>query len=196
MPRITTFTYVSLDGVMQSPARPDEDCRDGFDRGGWAASFGDAVLGHAIGESMSRSGALLLGRRTYEDFYRVWPNRKDNPFTPVLNNTLKYVASRTRQDPLPWMNSRLLCGDAEDAVATLRAEPGDDIVILGSGLLVQSLLRARLIDELMLMVCPIVLGAGRRLFPADAPPSSLHLVDSRTTSKGVLVSRYRTAAAD
>ena len=101
MPRITTFTYVSLDGVMQSPARPDEDCRDGFDRGGWAASFGDAVLGHAIGEGTARSGALLLGRRTYEDFYQVWPNRKDNPSTPVLNNTLKYVASRTRQDPLP-----------------------------------------------------------------------------------------------
>src|SRR5690242_8981342 len=138
MPRITTFTYLSLDGVMQSPARHDEDCRNGFDRGGWAANFGDSVLGEAIGESMARSGALLLGRRTYEDFYRVWPNRKDNPFTPVLNNTLKYVASRTLEEPLPWVNSRLLQGDAEDAVASLRGQPGEDIVILGSGLLVQS----------------------------------------------------------
>src|SRR5690349_25030231 len=111
---------------------------------------------------MANTGALLLGRKTYEDFYRVWPSRTDSPFTPVLNNSLKYVASRTLDDPLPWMNPKLLRGDAEDAVATLRAQPGKDIVILGSGALVQSLLRCNLVDELMLTIHPIVLGSGRR----------------------------------
>ena len=195
MPRITAFIHLTLDGVMQSPARPDEDCRDGFQHGGWAAAAAsDPVMAEAIGESMARTGALLLGRRTYEDFYEVWPNRKDNPFTAVLNNSTKYVASRTLQEPLPWMNSRLLRGDAENSVARLRAEPGKDIVILGSGVLVRSLLRAGLIDELMLITHPIVLGRGRRLFDGDGTGRKLQLIDCRATSKSALITRYRTEA--
>jgi dihydrofolate reductase len=197
MARIVAFVHLTLDGVMQAPARPDEDCRGGFEHGGWAGPYADdPVLGQAVGESMSRTGALLLGRRTYEDFYQVWPNRKDgNPFTPVLNNALKYVASRTRQEPLPWMNSKLLAGSAEEHVANLRRQPGKDIVILGSGMLVQSLLRAGLIDELMLTISPILLGSGRRLFADQSPAHTLRLVESRTTTKGVLVTRYQPVQA-
>jgi dihydrofolate reductase len=195
MTRIVAYEHLTLDGVMQSPARPDEDCRDGFEHGGWAAPYSDPVLMQAVGESMSATGALLLGRRTYEDFYRVWPNRKDNPFTPVLNESLKYVASRTLHEPLPWMNSKLLSGDAEAHVASLRQQSGKDIVILGSGRLVQSLLRAHLVDELMLTINPVLVGGGRRLFADIGVSSLLRLTDSRTTTKGVIVARYQPAQA-
>lgn len=197
MARIVVFVHLTLDGVMQAPARPDEDCRDGFEHGGWAGPYADdPVIGQVVGESMSRTGALLFGRRTYEDFYQVWPNRKDgNPFTPVLNNSLKYVASRTLQEPLPWMNSKLLAGSAERHVASLRQQPGEDIVILGSGTLIRSLLHADLIDELMLTISPILLGSGRRLFADDGPAHTLRLVESRTTTKGVLVTRYQAVRA-
>src|SRR5881275_575675 len=191
MSRIVAFIHLTLDGVMQAPGRADEDQRDNFPYGGWAGKYNDAEQMKAVGESMANTGALLLGRRTYEDFYQVWPKRTDNPFTPVLNNTLKYVASRTLKEPLPWMNSKLLPGDAEDSVARLRKEPGKDIVILGSGVLVQSLLRRNLVDELMLTINPLVLGTGRRLFPEGGPSATLRLVDSKTTSNGVVITRYQ-----
>lgn len=193
MSRITAFIHLTLDGVMQGPARPDEDRRGGFDRGGWAAQYNDPDQAKVVAKSMSNTGALLLGRRTYEDFYQVWPKRTDSPFTPVLNNTLKYVASRTLKEPLPWMNSKLLTGNAEDAVTELRQQPGKDIVILGSGVLVQSLLRQNLIDELMLTIHPIVLGSGRRLFPEGAARATFRLVNSTTTSKGVVIVNYQAA---
>src|SRR5947208_770821 len=191
MTRVIAFIHLSLDGVMQAPGRPDEDRRGGFERGGWAAPYNDDVMAKAVGESMGNTGALLLGRRTYEDFYQVWPSRTDNPFTPILNNTLKYVASRTLQQPLPWMNSKLLAGNAEESVAKLRKQQGKDIVILGSGVLVQSLLRSNLVDELMLTINPLVLGSGRRLFPEGGPSATLRLVDSKTTSSGVVIARYQ-----
>ena len=191
MSRVVAFIHLTLDGVMQAPGRPDEDRRGRFEHGGWAGAYNDGVMAKAVGESMGNTGALLLGRRTYEDFYQVWPKRTDNPFTPVLNNTLKYVASRTLKEPLPWMNSKLLAGDAEDSVARLRKEPGKDIVILGSGMLVQSLLRRNLVDELMLTINPLVLGTGRRLFGEGGPSATLRLVDSKTTSTGVVIARYQ-----
>lgn len=193
MPRIIAFIHLTLDGVMQAPARPDEDTRGGFRRGGWANGYDDPVMARAVGESMGTTGAILLGRRTYEDFYNVWPKRTDNPFTPVLNNTLKYVASRTLTEPLPWMNSKLLRGSAEDSAATLREQPGKDIVILGSGELVQSLLRRNLVDELMLTIHPIVLGSGRRLFADDGTFTKLKLEQATPTTKGVVITRYRPA---
>jgi dihydrofolate reductase len=191
MPRIIAFIHLTLDGVMQAPARPDEDTRDGFRRGGWANGHDDPVMAQAVGESMGTTGAILLGRRTYEDFHNVWPKRTDNPFAPILNNALKYVASRTLAEPLPWMNSRLLPGNAEDSVAALRDEPGKDIIILGSGTLVQSLLRRKLIDELMLMIHPVVLGSGRRLFAEDGTFAKLVLEQATPTTKGVVITRYR-----
>jgi len=193
MSRITAFIHLTLDGVMQAPGRPDEDCRDGFEQGGWAMHYNDADQGKAVGQSMANTGAILLGRRTYEDFHRVWPKRTESPFSAILNNTLKYVASRSLKEPLPWMNSRLLAGNAEDTVAELRQQAGKDIVILGSGMLVQSLLRHNLIDELMLTIHPIVLGSGRRLFPDGGARAALRLVDSTATSKGVIIARYQPA---
>src|SRR5512146_2463435 len=140
MGKITVFNSVTRDGVMQTPARPDEDVRGGFQYGGWAVPYNDPVMASVAAEGMSRRGALLLGRRTYEDFYSVWPNRTDNPFTEVLNNTQKYVASTTLDEPLPWQNSTLLKGDVPGAVERLRRDMDGDITILGSGELIQALM--------------------------------------------------------
>jgi dihydrofolate reductase len=192
MRKIIAFESLSLDGVMQAPGRADEDMRGGFPRGGWAAPYADAVMGRAAAESGASTGAIVLGRRTYEDFYSVWPSRKDNPYTEVLNNTLKYVASTTLKEPLPWMNSKLLEGDAAEAVARLKQEPGKDMVVLGSGVLVESLMRSDLIDEYVLLIHPLVLGSGRRLFN-QGHPTALRLVDSKTTTKGVVIATYRPA---
>jgi len=194
MSRITAFIHLTLDGVMQAPGRPDEDRRDGFEHGGWASSYSDPEQQKAVGASMANTGAILLGRRTYEDFFKVWPKRTDNPFSTILNNTLKYVASCTLKEPLPWMNSRLLAGNAEHAVGKLRKHDGKDIVILGSGVLVQSLLRANLIDQLMLTIHPLVLGSGHRLFPDGGAPATLRLIDTKATSKGVVMATYQPAA--
>jgi len=190
MGKVVLYVSVSLDGVMQGPGRPNEDRRGGFTHGGWGIPYADPVLMNVAGSSMSSTGALLLGRRTYEDFYAVWPNRpKPNPFTDVLNNTRKYVASRTLREPLPWMNSTLLAGDAESHVARLKTGP-EDLVILGSGELARSLMRCRLIDSYILLIHPLVLGAGRRLFGDAGPRTALRLVDSKTSTTGVVVGIY------
>lgn len=190
MRTVTVTEHLTLDGVMQAPGRPDEDTRGGFEHGGWAIPGNDEVMARVMGEGMARGGSLLLGRRTYEDFYGFWPHQKDNPFTDVLNDIEKFVASRTLTEPLSWNNSTLLEGDAADAVKELKEEPGEDIGVLGSGELVQSLIRHQLVDEYLLMIHPLVLGSGRRLFP-DGVHSSLRLVDSVTTTTGVVIATYR-----
>ena len=192
MRRVIVFNSLTLDGVMQGPGRADEDVRGGFTHGGWALPYADEVMGRAAAESGATTGAILLGRRTYEDFYSVWPKRKDNPYTEVLNNTLKYVASNTLTEPLPWMNSKLLQGDAAEAVGKLKKEPGKDMVVLGSGVLVESLMRSDLVDEYILLIHPLVLGSGRRMFN-DGHATPLRLVDSKTTTKGVVIATYRPA---
>ena len=194
MPKIVVFEILSLDGVMQAPGRPDEDVRGGFAHGGWAIPYADPAMGKVIAESMATTGALLFGRRTYEDFYAVWPHRTDNPFTEVLNNTPKYVASTTLKEPLPWSNSTLLKGDAAEAVAELKAQPGKDIVVLGSGALLQSLMRRNLIDQYVLQIHPLVLGSGSRLFN-DGLFATLRLVGTTTTTTGVVIATYQPAAA-
>jgi dihydrofolate reductase len=191
MRKLTVTNNLSLDGVMQGPGRPDEDTRGGFDRGGWALPYNDEVMGRVMGEGMAQTGALLLGRRTYEDFAGYWPHQKDNPFTDVLDNIQKYVASTTLTQPLPWKNSTLLQGDAADAVASLKEQPGPDIAILGSGELIQSLRSRNLIDEYVLLIHPLLLGSGRRLFPDGAPPSELRLTNSVTTTTGVVIATYQ-----
>ncbi len=140
--------------------------RGGFDRGGWAAKrASDQVAGQVMGEAMARQGAMILGRRTYEDFARVWPARSDNPYTDVLSNAQKYVACRTLREPLPWQNSTLLSGDGVDAVARLKSSTEGVLSILGSGELVASLGRRNLIDEYVLLIHLVVLGQGRRPLP-------------------------------
>jgi dihydrofolate reductase len=193
MRKIIAFESLSLDGVMQAPGRADEDGRGGFAQGGWAIPYADEAMGRAAAESWATTGAILLGRRTYEDFYSVWPARTDNPYTEVLNNTLKYVASTTLKEPLPWMNSKLLEGDAASAVAKLKEEPGKDIVVLGSGGLIESLRRSNLIDQYVLLIHPLVLGSGRRLFN-DGSAAPVRLVDMKTTTKGVVIATYQPEA--
>jgi dihydrofolate reductase len=185
MRKVSVTISLSLDGVMQAPGRPDEDTRGGFQRGGWAGPYNDPVMGRVMGEGMAQTGALLLGRRTYEDFAGYWPHQKDNPFTEVLDNIRKYVASRTLTEPLPWKNSTLLQGDAADALAAIKEEPGPDIAILGSGELIQSLRRTNL------LIHPLVLGSGRRLFPDGGPSSELRLASSVTTTTGVVIATYQ-----
>ena len=187
MSKVVVFMNLTLDGVMQAPGRPDEDPRGGFEHGGWAMPY--ATM-EAAEESKAYTGALLLGRRTYEDFYTVWPNRTDNPFTEVLNNTQKYVVSTTLEEPLPWSNSTLLKGDAAEAVARLKEEQGKDFVVLGSGELVQSLMRRNLVDEYMLLIHPLVLGSGRRLFTDGGAFAALRLVATKTTTTGVVIATY------
>lgn len=195
MRKLVVVESLTLDGVMQAPGRPDEDTRDGFAYGGWAAPYSDEVMLREMGKGMGRN-ELLFGRRTYEDFYAVWPNQAEpNPFTDVLNKTQKYVASTTLSEPLPWVNSTLLAGDAASTVAKLKAQPGDDIAVLGSGELVGSLMQHNLIDEYTLLIHPLVLGSGRRLFPDGSPLANLRLSHSVTTTTGVVITTYQPAVS-
>ena len=194
MGRIVTFTHVTLDGVMQAPGRPDEDTRSVFGFGGWEVRYGDEVMMGVAAEGMTAASALLLGRRTFEDFAAFWPKQpQPNPFTDVLNRAQKYVASRTLSDPLPWENSTLLRGDAGDAVAELKARSDKDLVVLGSGDLIQTLMRRELIDQYIVLIHPLVLGTGRRLFADGRPPATLLLVDTKITTTGVIIATYRPA---
>jgi dihydrofolate reductase len=193
MRKLIVNMSLTLDGIVQAPGRPDEDLRGGFEHGGWALPYFDPIMGPPAEEGMAQTPALLLGRRTYEDFYSVWPNRTDNPFTEVLNKALKYVASTTLKEPLPWINSTLLKGDAAATVAALKGQLGQDLVVLGSGELVQSLMRYNLVDEYVLSIHPLVLGSGRRLFPEGSPFAALRLVDTKTTTTGVVMATYRPA---
>jgi dihydrofolate reductase len=190
MRKVVVFTSLTLDGVMQAPGRPDEDTRGGFEHGGWALPYNDEVMGKVLADNMAGAGPLVLGRRTYEDFYGFWPKQTGNPFTEVLDSTRKYVASTTLAEPLPWRNSTLLEGDAADAVAGLKQQPGEDLTVLGSGELVQSLRRRDLVDEYVLLIHPLVLGTGRRLFPDGGGLATLRLTGSTATTTGVLIATY------
>jgi dihydrofolate reductase len=193
MSRVVVINHVTLDGVMQAPGRPDEDRRGGFEHGGWATPGSDEVVGTAMGARMAESGGLIFGRRTYEDLLGYWNTQPDSPYAEPLNAARKFVASRTLREPLPWPNSTLLDGDAADAVADLRAQPGRDLDIMGSGELIQALLRRGLIDEFVLMIHPLVLGSGRRLFAGGSPATNLRLVDTKTATTGVVITTYQRA---
>jgi dihydrofolate reductase len=193
MSKIVVFNSITLDGVMQAPGSPDEDRRGGFAHGGWAQPYNDEVMANLAAEGMADAGPLLFGRRTYEQFFSYWPQQKDNPYTDVLNSSQKYVASRTLDEPLPWANSALLKGDAASAVSALREQQGGDIVVMGSGELVRSLLPHNLIDTYILLIHPLVLGSGLRLFPEDGTLARLRLVNSVPTTTGVIIATYEPA---
>jgi dihydrofolate reductase len=194
MTKVVVTNSLTLDGVMQAPGRADEDRHGGFEHGGWALPYADEVMSRVMGVGIANGGTLLLGRRTYDDFASVWPNMpEDNPYTAVMNNLPKYVASTTLKGPLSWANSTLLEGDAADAVARLKEQPGKDLVVLGSAQLVQSLMRRNLVDEYLLLIHPLILGSGRRLFPDGSPFGAFRLVDSTTTTTGVVIARYQPA---
>ena len=190
MGKVIVFTNVTLDGVMQSPARAEEDTRDAFAHGGWATPF--AAMQHS-GDALANLGALLFGRWTYVSFSSYFPNQPDNPFSAFLTQIPKYVASTTLAEPLPWSNSTLLKGDAMAAVARLKQEQDKDLVVFGSGGLIQSLMRSHLVDEYVLFIHPLVLGSGRQLFPEGGAFAALHLRDTKTTDKGVVIVTYEPA---
>ena len=191
---VVVIEHVTLDGVMQAPGRPDEDRRGGFEHGGWAVPNTDDVMAEVMAEGMADGGPLLFGRRTYEDFYGFWPHQQDNPFTEVLNTVQKYVASTALEEPLAWANSTLLDGDAMQAVVQLKQQPGKELSVLGSGALVRSLLEHELVDRFVLMIHPLVLGTGRKLFPDRGASAALHLVDSVSTTTGVVIGTYEIAS--
>jgi dihydrofolate reductase len=190
MRKVVVVNNVTLDGVMQAPAAADEDTRGGFKYGGWALPYNDEVKGKVMAEGMSQRGAMLFGRRTYEHLYKTWHGRTDNPFSSVLDNATKYVASTTLEAPLKWENSILLDGDAADAIAKLKKDGADDLCILGSGELIRSLVKRNLIDQFMLLIHPLVLGAGRHLFSDDGAFARFKLADSVPTTKGVIIATY------
>jgi dihydrofolate reductase len=188
MRKLAINTFLTLDGVMQAPGGPEEDPTGGFAHGGWSVNYWDDLMGEAMGEAMSRPFDLLLGRRTYEIFAAHWPHVTDEP-AEVLNSATKYVASTTL-DAVEWQNSSLLEGDVAEAVARLKDEEGPEIQVHGSQNLIQTLLAHDLVDEYRLWTFPLVLGTGKRLFADGAIPRGLKLVDSKTSTTGVLIGTY------
>ena len=191
--KLTTITHVSVDGVMQGLGAPDEDRRGGFERGGWVAPVFDDEATTFLNKVYGRADAFLFGRRTYEIFagsWGTWADPGDNPIWTALNTRPKYVASTTLTEPR-WADTTVLSGDVAAAIGELKAKPGGELQVHGSGNLVRWLFDNQLVDELTLLVCPVVVGQGTRLFPDTGPDAALELVDSRSTPKGVTIQVYR-----
>ncbi len=193
--KLTTMTQVTLDGVVQgNGGASDEDRRNGFERGGWAKGAGDNETRTLITETYQRADAFLFGRRTYELFAGYWGVREDlgNPIVGALNTKPKYVASNTLTEPR-WADTTVLSGDLAAAIGRLKAKPGGELQVHGSGTLIRWLLDNDLVDEITLLIVPVVLGQGTRLFPGTGPDMALDLVGSRADSKGVMIQVYRPA---
>ena len=193
--KLTTTTFVSVDGVMQGISGRDEDRSGGFERGGWTTPLWDNEARTYVSEVYQRADAFLFGRRTYEIFagsWGTWADPGDNPIWTALNSRPKYVASNTLTDP-QWAGTTVLSGDVAAAVGELKAKPGGELQVHGSGALIRSLLDHDLVDEMILFICPVVVGQGTRLFPDTGPDAALELVESRSTPNGVLIQVYRPA---
>jgi dihydrofolate reductase len=191
MGSITATMNLTLDGVTQGPGRADEDTRGNFTLGGWGRGYYDDVAMREMGADMGKPGDMLLGRRTWEDFAKVWGGATDgNPFSTHMNATTKYVVSRTREHVDEWQNSVLLRGEAVEKVAQLKAESDRNLGIVGSVSLVQTLHAAGLIDYYTLLIAPLTLGSGSRLFETPAPLTEFELLSCVPTTTGVLIARY------
>jgi dihydrofolate reductase len=196
--RIVVSEFMSLDGVVQAPGGAQEDTDGGFAHGSWSMPFFDPeVMGAAIGEAMQSTEALLFGRRTWQGMAAAWPERAGDPFADHMNEIRKYVASRTlTQDDLTWTNSTLLPpDDVVGALQRMRAEDGGDLAVMGSSNLAKTLIGNELVDEYRLMIEPIVLGGGKRLFPEDGRSRTLELVSTVTSGTGVIICTYRPVGA-
>jgi dihydrofolate reductase len=190
MRKLIASTFVSLDGILQAPGGPDED-PTGFPHGGWVFPFFDEDTDVSGAGFDGKDRELVLGRKTYEIFEAYWPYQaKDDPTAQTLNAAKKHVATRTLKAPLEWNNSTILAGDVVTAVKKLKATPGKDLQIIGSGNLIQTLQAAGLIDEYNVWTFPVVLGRGKRLFEQGARASALRLVESKVSKLGVVMSRY------
>lgn len=193
MRKLLVTMFMSLDGVAQGPGGGDEDRGGGFEHGGWSVPFFDEALIGVMADVVARAGALLLGRRTYETFAEAFPlGGTDDPISSRMNALPKYVASHTL-DSVAWQNSTLLTGDVAEAVRELKRGEGGELQVHGSTGLIQTLLEHDLVDEFHLLVFPVVLGTGKRLFGAGAIPAGLRLIDSSTSDTGVVISRYARA---
>ena len=193
MRKLVVNTFTTLDGVMQAPGGPEEDPTGGFEHGGWSAGYWDEAMGQWMGEFMGKTFELLLGRKTYEIFAAHWPQAREEP-AEQLNAAKKYVASRTLSS-LEWENSELLEGDVAYATARLKEEDGPELQVHGSSNLIQTLLQHNLIDEFRIWIFPVVLGSGKRLFAEGTLPAGLALVDSRTSTTGVVFLTFTPAGA-
>jgi dihydrofolate reductase len=196
--KLTTITHVSLDGVMQGLGGADEDRSGGFERGGWAIPLFDDEAEAFLGQVFGRADAFLFGRRTYEIFAGSWgtgswgANQGDNPISVALNTKPKYVASTTLTEP-EWDGTTVLSDDVAAAVAELKAKPGGELQVQGSGALIRWLMEHDLVDEIVVFTYPVVVGQGTRLFPDNGPDRALELVDSQTTPGGLIIQVYRLA---
>ena len=197
MRKVIVEEFMSLDGVVQAPGGEDEDTTGGFEHGGWHMRYMDEPAQKRALEGIVEAGGFILGRRTYEIFAAYWPNapKEEQVIAEPLNTKPKYVASRTLSDPLEWQNSTVLQGDVAQAVAALKREDGADLHIIGSTELVQTLLEHRLVDELRLMIDPVMLGGGKRIFRDDGWLRPLRLVDSEVTPTGAVLATYAPAEA-
>jgi dihydrofolate reductase len=192
MRKVIVNEFMTLDGVIQAPGGADEDRDGGFEHGGWQTPLLDDVAQNSIVEGMAEAGGFLLGRKTYEIFAGYWPTapEEEAAVADPLNSLPKYVASTTLTDPLAWQNSTVLRGDVAQAVAGLKGESGKDLHVIGSGELVQTLMHHDLVDEYRLMINPILVGSGKRLFRGDNDRKMLRLADSTISSTGVVIATY------
>jgi dihydrofolate reductase len=192
--RLTVTMFQSVDGVTQAPGAPDEDRSGGFEHGGWTVPYGDDDFGRSMADWFTEASAFLLGRKTYEIFAAHWPRVTDDgdPIASRLNRLPKYVASRTL-DRAGWDNTTIIKGNVQEEVAKLKRQPGGELQVHGSGDLIQTLTAHDLVDEYRLLVFPVVLGSGKRLFPEGTTPNALRLIGTKTTSKGVAIHTYQPA---
>lgn len=189
MRKLVVSTFLTLDGIMQAPGGPEEDPTGGFKYGGWSANYWDDMMGQVMGESMAKPSDLLLGRKTYEIFAAYWPYAKYEPAAAYLNNAKKYVASRTL-NKVEWNNSTLLKGDVTQEIRKLKQQAGPDLWVQGSSNLIQTLQTNKLIDNYYLWIFPVVIGYGKRLFDKGSIPSDLKLMDSKTSTTGVIIATF------
>jgi dihydrofolate reductase len=190
MRKIIAITHLSLDGIMQSPGGPEEDPQGGFTHGGWGMLFDDDLVPKYLGKLMKGRFDLLLGRRTYDIWAGYWPMHADNPIGKAFGKAVKYVVTRGSA-PLPWQESVRIGGKAVEAIRKLKRNKGPDLHVWGSGNLLQTLIKARLVDEHRILIYPAVLGYGKRLFEPGAPPHRLKLVESKAGSGGIVLNTYR-----
>jgi dihydrofolate reductase len=194
MRKVIVSEFLTVDGVMQAPGDPNEDRSGGFEHGGWQLRYFDDVFGATVLEGLSSAGGLLLGRRTYEIFAAYWPTANvDDAFTGTMNDLPKYVVSTTLREPLDWSNSRLVKGDLPEAIRALKEEPGNDLRVIGSGELSKALMTHGLVDQFVLMIHPLIMGTGKRLFADGGSLIPLRLADSKISTTGVLLLTYEPA---
>ena len=195
MRKVIVVEWMTLDGVVQAPGAPEEDTSGGFQHGGWHLPYFEDLSREWVVEGYAQAGGFLFGHRTYENLAAYWPNasEEEQPVAQPLNTKPKYVASRTLTEPLGWQNSTVLEGDVAEAVVALKQEDGGDLLVIGSTQLVQKLIEHALVDEFRVMIDPLVVGGGKRIFRDDGVLRPLRLVDSKVTTTGAIVATYAPA---